>query len=60
MVVNTLTVDGNPTITLTYDVGLEELLQQDWRVNDYTGIPVPCFSNSLTDPLPLSSSCPSP
>jgi len=60
IVVNTFTVNGNPNLTLTYDTGLEALLQQDWRVTDYTEIPVLCFSDNLTDALPLSSSCPSP
>ncbi|HUC14982.1 MAG TPA: hypothetical protein VMS00_11075 [Acidimicrobiales bacterium] len=60
IVVNTFTINGNPNLTLTYDTGLEDLLQQDWRVTDYTEIPVMCFSDNPTYTLPLTSSCPSP
>jgi hypothetical protein len=60
IVVNTLTVNGNPNLAITYDTALQDLLQQDWRVNDYTEIPAAqCFSDSLSASFPLSSACPS-
>lgn len=46
MVLNTLSVNGNPNFTFNYDARVRSLGQADWQTSDYTEVP----SNSVTIP----------
>jgi hypothetical protein len=57
LVIGSLTINGNPNLTLTYDYGLTDLVQQNWQVGDYTEIPMRCRQHPLDLQLPGHIAC---